>query len=94
MDADRLLQYRRQRRHQHTGDTFQIEITANGSNIAFKAYKNGSTAPSVDWNITDSGQTVGWIRIMTWNLNEARVNNFKLGGPQWGGSGIEDWAIY
>jgi len=78
----------------NTGDTFQIEITANGSNIAFKAYKNGSTAPSVDWNITDSGQTVGWIRIMTWNLNEARVNNFKLGGPQWGGSGIEDWAIY
>jgi hypothetical protein len=75
-------------------DSFNINITANGSNITFTAYKNGGTSPAVEWSITDDGQKVGWIRIMTWNLNEARVNDFKLGGAQWGGSIVTDWEAF
>jgi len=78
----------------NSGDTFNIQITANGSSINFTAYKNGSASPAVEWSITDDGQKVGWIRIMTWNLNEARVNDFKLGGAQWGGSKVTDWEAF
>ena len=78
----------------NSGDTFIIYITANDSSITFTAYKNGGASPAVEWSITDDGQKVGWIRIMTWNLNEARINDFKLGGAQWGGSTVADWEKF
>ena len=64
---------------------------ANGSNIQVRIYKNSGALPVVDWDITDSGQHTGYIRIMSYNLNEARVNNVKLGGSSWAGSGISNW---
>ena len=80
----------------NSGDSFQISITANGSNITYRVYKNGGTTPIVNWNISDSGQKIGWIRLMSYNLNEARVNDFRLGGPQWNGvmTNVSDWNRY
>ena len=67
----------------NTGDTFHITIIANDSNLTYQVFKNGSSTPVVNWNVTDSGQKVGWIRLMTWNLNEARIDKVQLGGPDW-----------
>lgn len=83
----------------NSGDSFQIAVKANGSNIGIRVYKNNSRTPVVNWTVTDSGQKVGWIRLMTYNLNEARVNDFKLGGVNWNGTfwpwlGVENWASY
>ena len=79
----------------NSGDTFHIAATANGSSIVIKIYKNGGAAPVVDWNVTDDGQKVGWVRLMTWNLNEARVNHFMIGGPSWApASAVENWELY
>jgi predicted outer membrane repeat protein len=79
----------------NSGDNFDIKATANGSNIQIKIYKNSGTTPVVDWNITDSGQKVGWIRLMSYNLNEARVNDFRIGGHSWSPpSEVETWELY
>ncbi len=76
----------------NSGDTFHVKATASGSNIRILIYKNGGITPVVDWDVNDSEQKIGWIRLMTWNMNEARVNDFKLGGVSW--SGLEDWYLY
>ncbi|HPB32861.1 MAG TPA: hypothetical protein PLB62_15540, partial [Candidatus Sumerlaeota bacterium] len=60
--------------------------------IRILIYKNGGTTSVVDWDVSVSGQKIGWIRLMTWNMNEAHVNDFKLGGVSW--SGLEDWYLY
>jgi hypothetical protein len=79
----------------NSGDTFRIAATANGASIVIKIYKNGGATPVVDWNVTDDGQKVGWIRFMSWNLNEARVNEFQLGGPGWSPAlSVQTWEIY
>lgn len=76
----------------NSGDTFKVQITADGSNIHYVVYKSGNPSPVVDWNVNDDGQKVGWIRLMSYNLNEARVNDFKLGGPGW--ASVSDWRQY
>ncbi|MBN1899850.1 hypothetical protein JW926_00825 [Candidatus Sumerlaeota bacterium] len=79
----------------NSGDLFDIKATANGSSIDIEIYKNSGTTPVVDWSITDSDQKVGWIRLMSYNLNEARVNDFRIGGPSWApASKVESWELY
>ncbi len=81
----------------NSGDTFKVNIVAKDSNITVKIYKNGNITPVVNWNITDSGQKVGWIRLMTWNLNEAQINDFKLAGPEYTDipvAKVSRWEIY
>ncbi len=73
----------------NTNDKFRISIVADGGVIKIKVYKNNSVTPSVDWTVSDTGQNVGWIRIMTWNLNEADINYVRLGGVNW--SEVSDW---
>ena len=78
----------------NSGDIFKIMITADGSNIDYLVYKNSGTTPVVDWNVIDSGQKVGWIRLMSYNLNEARVNYVKVGGTQSQTTGLNGWMMY
>ncbi|MDI6784442.1 MAG: hypothetical protein QME64_10160 [bacterium] len=67
----------------NSGDNFRINVVAKDTTIKIKIYKNSGSTPEVDWTVNDSGQKVGWIRLMTWNLNEARINDFKLAGPDY-----------
>ncbi len=76
----------------NSGDSFHLEIVADGSDIAYKVYKNGGTTPVVDWNVSDSGQKVGWVRLMTYNLQEARINKVVMAGPQY--TNVRDWVLY
>ncbi|GAB4312049.1 MAG: hypothetical protein Kow0059_02340 [Candidatus Sumerlaeia bacterium] len=80
----------------NSGDVFRIEVLANGSSIDIEIFKNNGPAPVVNWAVNDGGQNIGWIRLMTWNLNEARINYVRLGGPQWSGApaGVENWMVY
>jgi len=79
----------------NSGDNFHVAATADGSNIGIRVYKNHSATPVVDWSVTDTGQKVGWIRIMSYNLNEVSLNYFGLGGSQWApASGLENWNLY
>ena len=78
----------------NSGDRFTVKITAENSNISILVYKNEGATPVVDWSLTDDGQKVGWIRMVSYNLNEARVNHFQLGGPDWTDSGVRDWELY
>jgi hypothetical protein len=75
----------------NSGDSFHLEIVADGSDIAYKVYKNGGTTPVVDWNVSDSGQKVGWVRLMTYNLQEARINKVVMAGPQY--TNARDWVL-
>lgn len=72
-----------------TNDKFNIDINANGSSIKIKIFKNDGTSPVVDWNVSDTGQNVGWIMPMIWNLGEAKINYIRMGGIGW--STVEDW---
>lgn len=78
----------------NSGDSFRVVAILQGSDIQIEVYKNGGATPVVDWSITDSEQVAGWIRLMTWNMQELQVNNVKLGGPLWGGASVEDWDNY
>ncbi len=79
----------------NNGDRFLVRITADGSSLVYRAYKNGGATPVVDWTVSDSGQVVGNLRLMTYNLQEARVEYVRLGGPSWNpAAGVEDWAFY
>lgn len=81
----------------NTGDKFHLSIVANGSTLTYKITKNGNPTPVVDWTVNDSAQKVGWIRFMTYNLQEARVADMAVGGPAWvGGTSADakDWALF
>jgi len=65
----------------NSGDSFKIDVNASGTDIGLKVYKNSGVTPVVNWSLMDYGQKVGWIRLMTYNLNEARIDDFTLGGP-------------
>lgn len=73
----------------NTGDKFRVSAVLDSNILKIKIYKNDAATSVVNWNVTDSGQNVGWVRLITWNLNEARVNYAKMGGTGW--SRVEDW---
>lgn len=82
------------------GDAFRVVVVTNGSSINYEIYKTAGTgasvSPVVTWNVSDSGQNTGWVRMGTYNMGEALVNNFAIGGPAWAGLGSEvgDWVVY
>lgn len=81
----------------NSGDTFRVSIVADGSTLVYQVYKNAEATPVVNWSASDSGQKVGWIRLMTYNMQEARLTDFRLGGPQWVGgapTGVEGWQFF
>lgn len=80
----------------NTGDSFRLSITANGSDIEYRLMRTPSNQVVLDWTgpnkVVDAGQKVGWLRVMTYNLQEAQLSEFQLGGPQWlPPSKVEDW---
>ncbi len=78
------------------GDRFTVEIEATPTVINYTVFKNGSTAPVVSWAVNDNAQRVGWIRVGSYNLSEARVDRLTLGGPSWAGSSaaVATWEVY
>lgn len=79
----------------NNGDVFHVSVIADGSSLTYTVAKNGSPTPVVSWSVSDSGQVAGSIRLMTYNLQEARVENVRLGGPQWNPwMGVGDWPMY
>jgi len=76
-------------------DTYHVSIVAVGSTLKYTVTRNGAATPVVDWTVNDSGQAVGNIRLMTWNLQEAEVDNVSLGGPQWiPNAAVAGWQLY
>jgi hypothetical protein len=80
-----------------SGDVFHVSVIADGSDLDITITKNDDMNPLVNWSVVDDEQNVGWIRLMTYNMNEARVNYVRLGGPQWDGESgtiLSRWTIY
>ncbi len=83
-----------------TGDSFRVFVRADGSQQEIKVWRLPANSLVVDWSgptaVTDSGQRVGQIRLMTYNLREVQVERFAIGGPNWIGSSstVEDWMKY
>ncbi len=75
-----------------SGDSFNLQVRADGASIDVTVYKNSQPSPVVEWNINDDGQHVGWIRLLSWNLTEARVNRVTVAGVQY--SKINAWCFY
>lgn len=69
----------------NSGDSFRIHWAANGSTLSWALYRNGDApaTPLVEWEIEDEGQAVGYIRLGTFNLREARLDHFVIGGTDW-----------
>lgn len=71
------------------GDSFHITAIADGPKLGFKVTRTTGSVV-LDWtganSVTDEGQKVGWVRLSSYNLKEARVSDFQIGGPDWKGS--------
>lgn len=83
-----------------SGDAFRVFVRASGSTHEIKIVRIPSQTVVVNWTgpnaISDSGQKVGWIRMMTYNLREVQVDRVILAGPNWAGSGAQvgDWESF
>lgn len=70
----------------NTGDRFRIEVTAEGPNLSYRIIRLGTGELVLDWTgtekVVDSNQRFGGIRAMVYNMAEAQVENFFMGGPQ------------
>lgn len=80
-----------------TGDRFRVEAIAQGDTLAYRIYKNGAVTPIVDWTTTDDQHNVGWVRVGTYNMTEARVEHLAVGGAEWAGAGplaAQNWILY
>lgn len=80
------------------GKTIKVVTTANGTSINYRIYTVAGAVETevVNWNVTDSGQRVGWVRFGTYNMNEAQVDRFAIGGTSWTGTpaSADDWSVY
>jgi len=78
-----------------TGDTFRVSVIARPAQLEYRIYKNGSGTPVVNWMVPDNAQRVGWVRMGTFNLAEARVDNFAIGGVDWiPSAAVDDWQLH
>ncbi len=83
-----------------SGDIFRIFVRSSGSTHEVKVWRLPSQTLVLDWSgpnaIADSGQKVGWLRLMTYNLREVQVDRFAIGGPNWTGSSaaVSEWRSF
>jgi hypothetical protein len=84
----------------NSGDSFRVSVVASGATITYRVTRNPSGPVVLDWTganmVTDAGQKTGTIRMASYNLREACIADFKLGGPLWNGAAaqVADWSIY
>lgn len=64
-----------------SNDEFTIRIQAQGERLRFEVQRTGESLPSIYEIVDDGGQRTGQLRIGTYNLNELRINDIKIGGP-------------
>jgi len=79
-----------------TGDKFRVVVVATPAGLQYDIWKNGGASPVVTWTVNDTAQRVGWVRMGTYNMREARVDNIVLGGPDWTGtpSSVGGWELH
>ncbi|MCC5877407.1 MAG: hypothetical protein JJU11_14400 [Candidatus Sumerlaeia bacterium] len=67
------------------GDQFRLNWSANGSNLTWALHRlePDGPIPLLEWEVEDEGQVVGYIRLGTYNMHEARLDNLVIGGPAW-----------
>ncbi|CAN5333249.1 hypothetical protein BH09SUM1_BH09SUM1_27420 [soil metagenome] len=69
----------------NSGNSFKTVVVADGPNLKIEIYKTfggsaNTTSPMVSWNVTNSEFNVGWISMGVYNMQEAQVSDFALGG--------------
>lgn len=84
----------------NTGDRFRIEVTANGNNLQYRVWRLPSMALVLDWTgpnaVVNSDMKHGSVRCMAYNLREAQVEHFQIGGVSSalsGPSSAADWQL-
>ncbi len=80
-----------------SGDSFRVAIIANGPELQYRIYKNGSQAPVVDWTVEDDRATTGWISLVSYNVRQVLVDWIQVGGVEWQGTGIDQpvsWVVF
>lgn len=84
----------------NTGDRFRMELAASGGRIDFKVARLATNTVVVDWSgsnaLINRDFHFGGIRMMVYNMREARVDSFAMGGVNAAlvPTAARDWALF
>lgn len=83
----------------NSGDSFRVQVVANGSNLGIKVLRLPGENVVIDWTaanaVTDGEFRTGGIGFYTYNLTEARLEHVSMGGTDsLDSSKIDDWNLY
>lgn len=67
----------------NNGSRFQITVIADGGTLRYIVRRATDPTPLLDWTVNDSQHVTGYIRAMTYNTNEVRLDTIAVGGPDW-----------
>lgn len=70
----------------NTGDRFRIEAVCQGSDLSFRVTRLSNDTVVLDWTgsnkFTNTERRLGNVRLMVYNMREAQVDSFVMGGPE------------
>lgn len=65
------------------GSKFLVSVIADGPTLRYIVRRSTDPTPVLDWTVNDTQHVTGYIRAMTYNMSEARLDYLAIGGPDW-----------